>query len=105
MSLASKIHHEAGRILNCEPGVIPDFLHSAIERHRRLLSVGTEAVLKDSPESAVTLVDVVGFPRVCVKELRCRGWLHALKGLFRATQGIRSFRNGWKLREAGFGVA
>lgn len=62
-------------------------------------------MLKNSPESAVTLVDVPGFPRVCVKELRWRGRLHAFKGLFRSTQGVRSFRNGWKLREAGLGVA
>ena len=105
MALAIRIHPEAGRILDCEPGVIPDFLRSAIERHRRLLSVEPDAALKNSPESAVTLVDVPGFPRVCVKELRWRGWVHAFKGLFRATQGIRSYRNGWKLREAGFGVA
>ena len=105
LSLILRIHPEAGRILNCEPGVIPNFLRSAVEKHRRLLSVGTESVLKNSPESAVTLVDVPGFPRICVKELRWRGRLHAFKGLFRSTQGARSFRNGWKLREAGFGVA
>ena len=105
MALALKIHPEAWRILDCEPEVIQDLLRSALEKHRRLLSVGTESVLKDSPESAVTLVDAPGFPRVCVKELRWRGWLHAFKGIFRLTQGIRSYRNGWKLREAGFGVA
>jgi hypothetical protein len=62
-------------------------------------------VLKDSPESAVTMVEVTGFPRVCVKELRWRGWLHSLKGLFRSTQGVRSYKNGWRLHAAGFGVA
>ncbi len=85
--------------------MIPDFLHSALEQHRQLLSGRTKSVLKDSPESAVTLVNVPGFPRVCVKELRWRGWLHSFKGLFRSTQGLRSFKNGWKLHAAGFGVA
>jgi len=105
LSLELRIHPEAGRILGCEPGVISNFLGSVIERHRRLLSVGSESVLKNSSESAVTLVDVPGLPLVCVKELRWRGWLHSFKGVFRSTQGARSFRNGWKLREAGFGVA
>ncbi len=105
LSLEFKIHPEAGPILNCEPGVIPNFLHLAIEQHRRLLLAGSESVLKDSPESAVTLVDVPDFPRVCAKELRWRGWLHSSKGIFRTTQGARSFKNGWKLHEAGFGVA
>jgi tRNA A-37 threonylcarbamoyl transferase component Bud32 len=105
LALAIRIHPEAARFLGCEPDAIPDFLRTAIERRLRLLSAGSDAVLKDSPESAVALVDVPGFPRVCVKELRWRGWLHSFKGLFRATQGVRSFRNGRKLREAGFGVA
>jgi tRNA A-37 threonylcarbamoyl transferase component Bud32 len=103
--LVLRIHPEASRILACEPGVIPDFLHSVLEQHRLLVSGDSKSVLKNSPESAVTMVQVTGFPRVCVKELRWRGWLHSLKGLFRATQGIRSYKNGWRLHAAGFGVA
>jgi len=62
-------------------------------------------VLKNSPESAVTLVDIPGFSRVCVKQFRWRGCLHALKGFFRPTQGLRTFRNGWDLIAAGIAVA
>ena len=39
LNLVFKIHPEARRILNCEPGVIPNFLLSALERHRRPLLV------------------------------------------------------------------
>jgi tRNA A-37 threonylcarbamoyl transferase component Bud32 len=105
LSLVFKIHPESSSILACEPGAIPDFLSSVLEQHRRLLSGDGKSVLKDSPESAVTLVHVTGFPQVCVKELRWRGWLHSFKSLFRSTQGVRSFNNGWKLHAAGFGVA
>ena len=54
-------------------------------------------MLKNAPESAVTLVSLSGFPRVCVKQFRWRGWTHALKGIFRPTQGVRTFGNGWRL--------
>ena len=105
LSLVFKIHPETAQILNSEPRAVSDFLLSVIEHHARLLSANSKSVLKDSPESAVTLVKLSGFPTVCVKELRWRGRIHALKGFFRPTQGERSFRNGWRLREAGFGVA
>jgi len=103
--LAIKIHPETAQILNSDPRAVSDFLLSVIEHHARLLSANSKSVLKDSPESAVTLVKLSGFPKVCVKELRWRGRIHALKGFLRPTQGERSFRNGWRLREAGFGVA
>ncbi len=93
------------RILDSDASTIPAFVRSCIEEHGRQLSSHTGAILKDSPESAVTLVDIPGFPRVCVKQLRWRGWLHALKGLFRPTQGLRTFRNGWKLLSAGIAAA
>jgi serine/threonine protein kinase len=47
---------------------------------------------------------MAGVPPLCVKELRWRGRIHALKGMFRSTQGERTFRNGWKLYEAGVSV-
>jgi serine/threonine protein kinase len=100
-----KIHPEAARILDSDASSIPAFVLSCIEEHERQLSSATGAVLKNSPESAVTLVDIPGFPRVCVKQFRWRGWLHAAKGFFRPTQGLRTFRNGWKLLAAGITVA
>jgi serine/threonine protein kinase len=100
-----RIHPEAVRILDSDASSIPSFVLSCIEEHGKRLSSHTGAILKNSPESAVTLVDVPGFPRVCVKQFRWRGWFHALKGLFRPTQGLRTFRNGWELLAAGIAVA
>jgi hypothetical protein len=100
-----RIHAEAARILGADPNSIPAFVLSSIEEHNKQLLSHTGAILKDSPESAVTLVDIPGFPRVCVKQFRWRGRVHAVKGLFRPTQGLRTFRNGWKLLSAGIPVA
>jgi tRNA A-37 threonylcarbamoyl transferase component Bud32 len=100
-----KTHVEAARILDADPGSIPAFVLSCIEEHEKQLVSRVGRILKDSPESAVTLVDVPGFPRVCVKQFRWRGRLHAAKGLLRPTQGLRTFRNGWKLLAAGIPVA
>ena len=100
-----RIHPEAARILDSDASAIPAFVLSCIAEHCRQLSSNTGAILKNSPESAVSLVDIPGFPRVCVKQFRWRGWLHALKGFFRPTQGLRTFRNGWKLFAAGITVA
>ena len=100
-----KIHAEAARILDADPGSIPAFVQSCIEKHDNQLLSHNGLILKDSPESAVTLVDIGGFPRVCVKQFRWRGRLHAAKGLLRPTQGLRTFRNGWKLLAAGIRVA
>jgi len=82
-----------------------NFVLTCVDEHRRLLSLPTEAVRKNAPESAVTLVSLSGFSRVCVKEFRWRGWLHALKGIFRPTQGLRTFKNGWRLQADGIPVA
>ena len=81
------------------------FITAAILEHGRLISGGGETVRKNAPESAVTLVALPGFPPVCVKEFRWRGWVHALKGLFRSTQGVRTFRNGTRLNGLGIRAA
>jgi tRNA A-37 threonylcarbamoyl transferase component Bud32 len=100
-----QIHGQAAEILGTAPAELRDFFLSSLEHHRRVLLSERSAVFKDSPESAVTLVKFPGGPNVCIKELRWRGWAHAVKGLLRRTQGVRSFSNGWRLREAGFAVA
>jgi tRNA A-37 threonylcarbamoyl transferase component Bud32 len=105
MSLTLQIHGQAAGILGIDSSGLRDFFLSSLEHHRHVLSSERGAVFKDSPESAVTLVELPGAPSVCIKELRWRGWTHALKGLLRRTQGVRSFLNGWRLREAGFDVA
>jgi tRNA A-37 threonylcarbamoyl transferase component Bud32 len=100
-----EIHSESPARLHLDTGDIHNFVLTCLDEHTRLLSGQTKAVLKNAPESAVTMVSLSGFPRVCVKEFRWRGWIHALKGLFRPTQGVRTFKNGWRLQADGIGVA
>lgn len=105
MSLSLKIHPQASRLLNVEADAVPKFIGACLEEHRRQLVAQSESVMKDSPESAVTLVEIADFPTVCVKEFRWRGCRHAVKGLFRTTQGLRTYRNGWRLIKAHVGAA
>jgi len=100
-----EMHPQAAAILGLDASEVADFIHASILEHLRLVQAPGQAVRKNAPESAVTLVEVPGFPGVCVKEFRWRGWLHGAKGLFRPTQGLRTFRNGWRLLGAGIGAA
>jgi len=100
-----KIHPESPARLHLDAGDMHNFVLTCLDEHRRLLSRATKAVRKNAPESAVTLVSLSGLSRVCVKEFRWRGWIHALKGVFRPTQGLRTFKNGWRLRADGIPVA
>lgn len=103
--ISLEIHPEASRILQSREDDVRKFAVACLQEHARLLSAKTKAVLKNAPESAVTLVELPGSPKVCVKEFRWRGWGHAAKGLFRQTQGARTFRNGWRLLEHGISAA
>lgn len=80
-------------------------MRAALQEHRRITASGRGTILKDAAESAVTLVELPGFPPVCVKEFRWRGLAHAAKGFFRRTQGLRTFLNGGLLIDSGFGAA
>ena len=105
LNVSFEIHPEASTNLNRNEQDMVDFVRKAIEEHTRLLRLKSGAIRKDAPESAVTLVDLPGFPGVCVKEFRWRGWRHALKGLFRPTQGLRTYRNGRRLTQMGISCA
>jgi tRNA A-37 threonylcarbamoyl transferase component Bud32 len=96
-----KIHPEAARILQSREEDVREFAVACLQEHDRTLIAKTGPILKNSPETAVTLVELPGAPKVCVKEFRWRGYRHAAKGLFRLTQGARTFRNGWRLIEHG----
>jgi len=98
-------HPDAGAILDIDPQEISQFVERCLQEHGRILAEQREDVRKDAPETAVTIVNIPGHPAVCVKEFRTRGRLHALKGLFRRTQGRRTFVNGSKLLDAGVGAA
>ncbi|MEW6114332.1 MAG: lipopolysaccharide kinase InaA family protein, partial [Thermodesulfobacteriota bacterium] len=80
------------------------FCHAALEEHKQVVEHRGSGLMKNAPETAVTVVNLPGLPRVCVKEFKWRGWFHTLKGFFRATQGVRAFRNGSRLLEAGIGA-
>lgn len=69
----------------------------AIDEHRRLVASQDRLVLKNAPESSVSLTKFPGVPSLCVKEFRWRGIFHGLKGLLRPTQGLRTLRNGRSL--------
>jgi GT2 family glycosyltransferase len=102
---SAEIDPDAARILERDARDLPEFFRSALEEHRRILARGGPEIRKNARESAVTIVEIPGFPPVCVKELRPRGLLHSLKSLFRTTQGVRSFVNGRRLSEEGIGTA
>lgn len=102
---SAEIDPQAARVLEMDARDLPEFFRSAIEEHGKIVARKGPGIRKDAPESAVTIVEIPGFPKVCVKELRWRGLLHALKGLFRSTQGVRSFGNGRRLSEEGIGTA
>jgi hypothetical protein len=100
-----RIHPKAGLVLDLAPESLPELIGQALNEHDRLIASGGPSVLKNAPESAVTRVNLANWPPVCVKELRFRGPMHALKSVLRATQGTRTFANGWRLNEAGFPAA
>lgn len=104
-SLSVEIHPEAAEILGLDVEMVRGVVASSLREHARLVRDGGDGVRKNAPESAVTLIRLPGRPMVCVKEFRWRGMPHALKGLFRATQGARTFRNGWLLHRAGISAA
>lgn len=96
---------EASEYFGCVMERFHDLCSAVIAEHERLLRDRDPAVRKDAPESAVTLVTSSGYPTVCVKQLKSRGAVHVCKSLFRPTQGMRTFRNGRLLNEAGVRAA
>jgi len=104
-TLETLFHPEACRILDCDAERLPELIQTAIREHARIVAEKSAGVRKDAPESAVSVVDLPGGRRICVKEFRWRAWFHALKGLARPTQGLRAFRNGARLAAAGVDVA
>jgi serine/threonine protein kinase len=101
VNLSISLNPEAVRLIGSEEG-LRQFALDAFDEHHRILSSGGDAIKKNSPETAVTVVELPDRPPVCVKEFRWRGALHAAKGLFRTTQGLRTFRNGELLIGSGF---
>ena len=99
------ISEDAAPVLGLRAHEIDGFIHAAIAEHGNLVNKGGSDVLKNAPESAVTIVKLQDRPAFCVKELRWRGWLHAMKSLFRASQGLRTFQNAHELNQANINSA
>jgi glycosyltransferase involved in cell wall biosynthesis len=91
--------------LGCSREEAPAMVASLLREHGRILREGGPAVKKNAPESAVTVVSLPDGRSFAVKELKPRGVLHGLKGLFRPTQGLRGYRNADRLDQEGVGVA
>ncbi len=71
-----------------------DLIRRVLTSHLDMLDTKTGEILKDAPETAVTIVRLEGLPAFCVKQFNDRGMFHRIKGLFRNPQGIRTFLNG-----------
>jgi hypothetical protein len=101
----TEFHPRAPQILGVKEEHLPELTERLLDDHAEIVRRGGKRLLKNAPESAVTLVSRGDMPRVCVKEFRGRGPFHSLKSIFRSTHALRSFRNGTRLDELGIGVA
>lgn len=83
----------------------PALTKLVIRTHLEILSSKIGKILKNAPETAVTIVKLANGSSFCVKQFNDRGLLHRLKSLFRKPQGLRTFRNGSKLISSGIPAA
>jgi tRNA A-37 threonylcarbamoyl transferase component Bud32 len=76
-----------------------DRIEEALSRHRALMERRPENLLKQAPESMVSLVQA-GDKRICVKEFRYPDWIDRIKENFRSPKGRKAWiaGNGLKIR-------
>jgi tRNA A-37 threonylcarbamoyl transferase component Bud32 len=76
-----------------------DRVEEALKRHRALMGRHPEYLLKQAPESRVSLVQA-GDTRICVKEFRYPDWIDRIKENFRNPKGRKAWiaGNGLKIR-------
>jgi tRNA A-37 threonylcarbamoyl transferase component Bud32 len=104
MSPELLFHPKASSYFNVTTEQIHILTCDLIEFHRNAIRENPSNVLKNAPESAVTKIQSMGLPPVCIKEIRYRGFGYSLKSLLRPSQGIRTFQNGAKLDALGIPV-
>jgi tRNA A-37 threonylcarbamoyl transferase component Bud32 len=77
-----------------------DRVEEALRRHRALTGKTSENLLKQAPESLVSLVQA-GDTKICVKEFRYPHWIDRLKENFRYPKGLKAWiaGNGLKVRD------
>ncbi len=81
---------------------IEDIATAALYEHNRQVRSGSVNVKKDAPETSVSIVSLPGAPALCVKHFKNRGTGYTIKGIFRATHGVRAFQGGEDLFRRGF---
>lgn len=96
---------EAPQITGIRPDRFLPLVKQIIKKHLVILETKTGKILKDSYETAVTIVDTAQGATFCVKQFNDRGPLHRLKGVLRKPHGARTFYNGAHLISNGVLVA
>lgn len=78
---------------------------STIRNHLKIIDSKVGRILKDAPETSVTIVESPEVPPLCVKQFNDRGLAHRLKGIFRKPHGARTYFNGTYLLSHGVPAA
>ena len=78
---------------------------SAIRNHTKIIDTKVGRILKDAPETSVTIVAPPEAPPFCVKQFNDRGLAHRIKGIFRKPHGARTYFNGTYLLSHGVPAA
>ncbi len=96
----------AKRGLRCANGLMRYEALAAIEAHRACVEGGPGDLMKNAPNTRVTIIgDPALGRRLCVKEYRWRGLKNRAKDFVRPSQSMREWRNGLRLKELGVRVA
>jgi serine/threonine protein kinase len=77
-----------------------DRIEEALQRHRAMVEENPASLLKNAPESIVSLV-TTGGEKVCVKQFRYPRWIDRLKENFRPSKGLKAWIAGNGLRVRG----
>jgi tRNA A-37 threonylcarbamoyl transferase component Bud32 len=77
-----------------------DRINEVIRKHRAILEENPACLLKQAPESVVSLVKT-GESKICVKEFRYPHWINRLRENFRNSKGLKAWiaGNGLKTRD------
>lgn len=92
-------------ILDLSLAQIEEIAVVALYEHNRQVRSGSVNVKKNAPETSVSIVSLPGAPALCVKHFKNRGTGYTIKGIFRATHGVRAFQGGEDLFRRGFTLA
>lgn len=100
-----QINPTSPSIVDLSLAQIEDIATAALYEHNRQVRAGSVNVKKNAPETSVSIVSLPGVPALCVKHFKNRGAGYTIKGIFRATHGVRAFQGGEDLFRRGFTLA